>query len=206
MQIRGGSAIVPGRFQCDERLRLRRHPPGPPTRERAGEGLRARLRGARRAQGAAREHGQGARADPAHHRRARGRKRRRRPGRDAARPRARARPLAEGRRRARGAGDRGGGGGAPRVVALALGGPRGRVPAGGGAARHHLAGHGQRGDDAGTVEDRLPGRDRLGRRARRLLALQPALRRSSSTPSSRSRTPRCGTSSITGRSRASSTR
>ena len=48
----------------------------------------------------------------------------------------------------------------------------------------------QRGHHARPVEDRLPGRDRRRLRADRLLALQPLLRRSSSTASSRSPTTR----------------
>ena len=62
--------------------------------------------------------------------------RRDRQGGDAARPRPRARRLAQGVEGARGAGDRGRGRGPARVGALALGGPRRRLPQGRRAAGH----------------------------------------------------------------------
>ena len=58
------------------------------------------------------------------------------------------------------------------MVALALGGARERLPARGRAARRPVARHAQRRDDARAVEDRPPGGDRRGLRARRLPALQ----------------------------------
>ena len=75
-----------------------------------------------------------------------------------------------------GAGDRGGARGPRDVVAGAVRGacldpaPRRRD------ARGAVPRRGQRGDDARAVEDGVPGRDRLGVRADRLLALQPVLR------------------------------
>ena len=65
------------------------------------------------------------------------------------------------------------------------------------AADDHVARHDQRRDDARPVEDGVPGRDRRGVRAHRLLALQRALRPASCSTSSRSATTRCGTSSST---------
>ena len=62
-----------------------------------------------------------------------------------------------------------------------LAGPRGGVPARGGAAQHDLARDAERGDDARPVEDGLSGRDRCGVRADRLLAFQSVLTPSSST-------------------------
>ena len=70
----------------------------------------------------------------------------------------------------------------------------------------HVARHVNARDDARAVEDGLSGRDRLGVRDHRLLALQRALRAGSCSTSSRSATTRCGTSSSTARSRGSSTR
>ncbi len=100
-------------------------------------------------------------------------------------PRRRRRPGASGARRA--------GKSAPSVL------PARRRP-----ARRPLARHRQRRHHAQPVEDRLPGRDRLGLRADRLLALQPllhagALRRAAVVP-----TRRCGTGWSTGRSKGSS--
>ena len=95
---------------------------------------------------------------------------------------------------------------AARVGELALGGPRRRLPQGRRAAGHDVARHAQRRHHARPVEDRLPGRDRLGRRARRLLALQPVLRAGALRRAAALDAARCGTSSTTGRSRASSTR
>ncbi len=160
----------------DQRFRLQRNPAGSSARERAGEGLRARLPRAGRAEVAPERDVRRAHRDPARDRRARGAERRAGQGRDAARPRPRARGLAQGLARARLPGDRGGGRGAARVGELALGGPPGRLPEGGRAARDHLARAAQRRDHARPVEDGLPGGDRLGGGARRLLALQPALR------------------------------
>ena len=65
----------------------------------------------------------------------------------------------------------------------------------------------QRRHHARPVEDRVPGRDRRGLRADRLLALQRRTSPGRSSPSSRSSSARAsGTAPTTGRSRASSTR
>ena len=74
-----------------------------------------------------------------------------------------------------------------RLGELGVGGSRRGVPQGGRAAGDDVAPHAQRRDDARPVEDGVPGRDRRGVRADRLLALQSARTRSSSTTSSRSR-------------------
>ena len=95
------------------------------------------------------------------------------------------------------AGDRRRRRGAARVGELAVGGSRGGVPQGRRAARDDLAQHDQRRDDARPVEDGVPGRDRRGLRADRLLALQRRTTRRRSTASSRSATAACGTSSTT---------
>ena len=64
------------------------------------------------------------------------------------------------------AGDRGRRGRAARVGDVAVRGSRGGLPQGRRAADHDLARHDQRRDDARPVEDGVPGRDRLGVRAR----------------------------------------
>ena len=75
--------------------------------------------------------------------------------------------------------------------------PPGRPVAAAAQRRHH----------ARPVQDGLPGRDRRGLRADRLLAVQRPLRAPDPTPSSRSRTaPAYGTAPTTGPWRASSTR
>ena len=99
-----------------------------------------------------------------------------RAGGDAAQARARARGLAQGRAERGAAGDSRGRGGAARLGELALGGARGGVPARGGTADDDVAADAQRGDDARPVEDGVPGGDRRGVRADRLLALQRRLR------------------------------
>ena len=74
---------------------------------------------------------------------------------------------ARGRRRARGRAS---------LASAELRRPRRGVPEGGGPARRSVARHRQRGDHARAVEDLLPGGDRRGLRARRLLAVQRPLR------------------------------
>ena len=76
----------------------------------------------------------------------------------------------------------------------------------GGAARHDLAADAQRLDDARPVEDGVPGGDRRGVRADRLLALQSGVRAGAVRRAAAQRPARCGTSSTTARSRDSSTR
>ena len=85
-------------------------------------------------------------------------------------------------------------------------GPGGRLPARRRPARRPVARHAQRRDHARPVEDRLPGRDRLGLRADRLPAVQRALRRAAARRAADLVARACGTGSTTGRSRASSTR
>ena len=114
--------------------------------------------------------------------------------------------LAQGERRARPAGRRRPRRGAPRVGELAVGGSRRGLPARRGTAGHDVAPDAQRRDDARPVEDGVPGRDRRGVRADRLLALQRRVRAGAATASSRSARTASGTRSSTGRSRASSTR
>ncbi len=190
----------------DHRLRLQRNPAGPSARERAGQGLRARVAGEGRAQGAPRGDGRGADRDPARDRRPGGPQRRDREGGDAARPRPRPRRLAQGHEGARRAGDRGRRRGPPRVGELALGGPGRGLPPGGGPARDDLARHAQRRDHARPVEDRLPGGDRLRGRARRLLALQPALRAGALRRAAALQLHDVEPARLPGRSRASCTR
>ena len=60
---------------------------------------------------------------------------------------------------------------------LAVRGARGRLPSRRRAALHPLSRDAQRRDDARPIQDGVPGRGRCGVRARRLLALQRALRR-----------------------------
>ena len=88
----------------------------------------------------------------------------------------------------------------------AVGGARRGLPAGRRPAGRPVARHAQRRHHAGPVEDRLPGRDRRGLRADRLLALQPDLHAADPDASSRSRARACGTGSSTGRWRASCSR
>ncbi len=71
------------------------------------------------------------------------------------------------------------------VAGAAVRGARGDVPAGGRSARRTVAGHAQRRDHAGPVQDLLPGRDRLGLRADRLPALQRPLWTAAARPTSR---------------------
>ena len=66
-----------------------------------------------------------------------------------------------------------------------------------------VARHPERRDHARAVEDRLPGRDRRGLRAHRLLALQRRLHAADPARSSRARRRASGTGSSTGRWRAS---
>ena len=74
-------------------------------------------------------------------------------------------------------------------------------------ARRSVAPAAQRRHDARPVEDRLPGRDRRGLRADRLLALQRALRPADPRRAADREQPAAsGTAPTTGRSRASSTR
>ena len=114
--------------------------------------------------------------------------------------------LPSGDSRARREGDRGGRRGAPRVGELALGGSRGGLPQGRRAAR-------RRPGAPRSTRRRCWGsrRRRTSRRSTRRASsstsggsTSPTRRRS--TTSSRSATAACGTSSITGRSKASSTR
>ena len=121
-------------------------------------------------------HGGRSRRHPADHRRQGGHHRLDGERRHAARPRTRARPLPQGVRVARAAGDRGGAGRPRRVGELVVRRSRRDHAQGRRAADDDLARHHQRRDDAGAVEDRVSGGDRLGRRNRRLLALQRALR------------------------------
>ncbi len=73
-------------------------------------------------------------------------------------------------------------------------------------ARRSVAPDAERRHHARPVEDGLPGRDRRGLRADRLLAVQRPLRPADPRPTSRSPTaPASGTAPTTGRSRASST-
>ncbi len=87
-----------------------------------------------------------------------------------------------------------------------VGGARRRAAQGGGSARRAVARHGQRRDDARPVEDGLPGRDRRGLRAGRLLAFQRPLRAGDLRPAAGLDARLSGTWSTTGRSRASSSR
>ena len=84
--------------------------------------------------------------------------------------------------------------------------PRRRLPQGRRPARRAVAADAQRRDHARAEQDRLPGRDRRGLRADRLLALQRALRPADPGRAAGRRPRASGTASTTGRSRASSTR
>ncbi|CAA9230659.1 MAG: Delta-1-pyrroline-5-carboxylate dehydrogenase, partial [uncultured Blastococcus sp.] len=154
----------------------RRHPcPGSP--QRAGPHLRPRL--ARTGRAAVPPGGAVRRADRAdqHDRRpaAHGVGREVR-GRPAAPAQRRPRHLRAGHARRRpGRRPRGQGGGAGLAGAV-LRRPRRGVPQGRGPAGRAVAPEAQRRHDAGAEQDRLPGRDRRGLRADRLLALQRALR------------------------------
>ena len=143
-----------------------------PTDQRPQPHLRAGLAGTRRAEGAAEVDGGREDRHPARHRRQGDPHRHDREVGDAARPRARAGRLPQGRPRARAAGDCRRRRGAPRVGELALGRSRRRLPARRRAAGHDLALDDQRRDDARPVEDGVPGRDRRRVRDDRLLALQ----------------------------------
>ena len=93
------------------------------------------------------------------------------------------------------------------MVRDALGGAGRDLPQGRRPARRPVARHAQRRDDARPVEDRLPGRDRRRLRADRLLALQRRTTCSRSTSEQPESAPgHAGTTSSTGRSRASSSR
>ena len=113
---------------------------------------------------------------PARHRREGDAHRPHRAGGDAARSPARARRLSPGGARARPAGDRRCRRGAARVGKLALGRPCRRVAARRRIAGDHVALDDQCGNDAGAVEDRVPGGDRRRLGDDRLLALQRLLR------------------------------
>ena len=171
----------------------------PHAGQRAGQAIRAGLARARRAQGAAQVDGRRARRHSARHRRQGDPHRRHGAGRDAARRTAtcsadwhkasatHVQQAIEAAREAR-----------ARVVELGVGRSRRGLPQGRRAARHDLARDAQRRDDARPVEDGVPGRDRRGVRADRLLALQRrvragALRRAADQSNAR----RCGTSSTT---------
>ena len=156
--------------------RLRWPPARAGARQRTDQVLRARLARARVAQGAPEGDGGRNRRHAAVHRRQGNPLRRHREVGDAARSPARARSLPQGHRAARRAGDRGRRGRPRRMEQLGVRGSRGRDPQGRRAADDDLARHDQRRDDARAVQDRVPGGDRRRRGARRLLALQRALR------------------------------
>ncbi len=156
--------------------RVQRPPPNATAGERADSQLRSRNSRARRAQGAARLDGGRAHRHPDRRKRTRDPHRRDHERRDAARAPARAGRVAPCDHGARGPGDRRRRARARRLGKLAIRGARGRLSARRGAALHPLAGHAQRRHDARPVEDGVPGRGGCGVRARRLLALQRALR------------------------------
>ncbi len=152
-----------------------RNRPHPGARQRAGPRLRPGLAPEGLAQGQDRRDADPGDRDPAGHRRQGGAHRQHGGGGVPARPPARARPLSHGGREGGRAGDQGLAEGLGRVVGDAVGAPRRSPAQGGRAARRALARHRQRGVHAQPVEDRLPGRDRLGVRAHRLLPFQPPL-------------------------------
>ena len=111
----------------------------------------------------------------------------------------------------RGGAGRGGAGhrrrarGAPRLELLVAGRPLRRAAARRRPAGGPMAAARQRRDDARAGQDGARGRDRRGRRAGRLLALQRLLRRADRASSSRSRRPASTTAWSSAASRASST-
>ena len=121
-----------------------------------------------------------------------------------ARARARRRATFDARRR-RGRHRRGEGGRADVAIDVVRRPGRG-VPPRRRPARRTVAGHAQRGHDARPVQDGLPGRDRRGLRADRLPAVQRGVRRQAAGRAAACRRRASGTSSTTGRSKASSTR
>src|ERR1051326_1449014 len=183
---RAGGVEVTGLsfFPCDRQpttdnvvsrhARFFQHPGG---QERAGPLLRPRHSRTRRPQG-------GAQATERHgHRNPRDRQRQvrrhrrhgERGGAAPARPPARRGPPGGPARRRRR--DPGRAAGEPGMGELAVRGPRGRLPARGGAAGGPMAAAAQRGHHAGAEQDRVPGGDRQRLRGHRFLALQRAVRR-----------------------------
>ena len=158
-------------------LAARRSPPRPASAERPEPHLSPRFARARRAEGAAGRHGRRAHRHSGDHRWQGDPHGEHRDRRDAAPARSRAGHVAQGQRGSRPSGRGRGARGPTRVGQLALRGPRRGVPPRRGAADHHLAPDAERGDDAWSVEDGVPGRDRCRVRAGEFLAVQRRVRR-----------------------------